>query len=212
MDTAVRKDDTFAFFVEFDYFEAKFFFNFSVRTVFFNEVFRSSETFNAVRESNYSTFVEHFDDSTFVDAIWSEDSFENIPWVFFELFVTEAEATVFFVDFENNNFDFRADLCEFRWVFDFFSPAKIRNVDKTVDTFFDFYEYTEVSEVAYASIVFCASSVFSIDVFPWISFKLFDTERHFAFVAVESKDNSFYVVAYFEEVVSCAEVLAPAHF
>jgi len=72
-----------------------------------------------------------------------------IPRIFFQLLVAEAQATVVLVDCENFNFDISTDLSEFARVFDLLSPREIADVDETVNAFFDFNEYAEVSEVAY---------------------------------------------------------------
>lgn len=84
-------------------------------------------------------------------------------------------------------------------------------MDKTVNALFDFNEYTEVGEVADFCCVAAADCIFLFDVLPGIVLKLFETEAHLALVAVESEDNSFDFVADLEEVLSAAEVLAPAH-
>ena len=48
-------------------------------------------------------------------------------------------------------------------------------MDQTVNTFFDFNKYTEVSEVTNFSHVARTYGIFSFDIFPWIWFQLFDT-------------------------------------
>ena len=58
------------------------------------------------------SLVEYFDNLAFVYRILCEDGLEVVPWVVFNLLVTEAETTVFFVDIEHLYFDFCANLCE----------------------------------------------------------------------------------------------------
>ena len=113
-DTAVRQDDTLSVLVEFDHLERQFLIELSLRTVFLNEVLRSCETFYTVRQSYYSALIQHFDDSTFVYRTYSEYSFEYIPRILFELLVTEAQTTVFLVDFQNHYIDVCTDLSELR--------------------------------------------------------------------------------------------------
>ncbi len=103
------------------------------------------------------------------------------------------------------------DLGELVRVFDLLGPAQVADVDQTVNAFFDLYKDTEVGEVAYLSPVAGANSVLGLYVCPRIVFELLDTQTHLALCAVESKDNGIYLVAYFQEVVSGTEVLAPAH-
>ena len=42
-----------------------------------------------------------------------EHALEDLPWVFFELLVTEAHATVLLVEFEHHHFDFVTHVAEF---------------------------------------------------------------------------------------------------
>ena len=137
---------------------------------------RSSKAFHTVRQADYCALVEHFSDSAFVYATYSEDRFKHIPWVFFKLLVTEAQATVFLVDFENHNVDFSTDLSKFAWVLNLLGPREVADVDKTVNTFFKFYKHTEVGEVANLSRVLAAHRILGFDSFPWIFLELLDTK------------------------------------
>src|SRR5574344_465841 len=94
----------------------------------------------------------------------------------------------------------------------FLSPRKVADMDQSVYTFFKFYEYTEVGEVAYFSCMLASDRIFNLDCFPWIFLQLFDTQRHLALFAVESQDNCFYLVAYMQEFLCRTKMLAPAHF
>ena len=146
-DTAMRKNDAFGIFVELDYLEVEFLINLSLSSVFLNEMFGSRETFYSVRQCDNRAFFEHFDNRSLMDRTYCKHGLEYVPGIFFELFVSEAETTIFFVDFENLNFDIGTDLSKLRGVFDFLCPRKVGDVDKTFYAFFDFYEYAEVGEV-----------------------------------------------------------------
>ena len=80
-------------------------------------------------------------------------------------------------------------------------------MDQAVNTFFDFYEYTEVSEVANFCSVLGTDRIFLFDSFPRISFQLLDTERHLTFFAVQSQNYSLYFVTYLHEVLCRTQVL-----
>ncbi len=162
------------------------------------DVFETVFTVGSIHEG---TIIE------MLDKTYSEYSFEYIPGVFFELLVTEAQATVFLVDFQNLYVDVGTNLSEFRRMLHLLGPRQVRDVDQTVNTFFDFYEYTEVSEVANLCSVLAAYGILSFDSFPRILLQLLDTQRHLAFVAVQSQDNSFYFVAHLHEVLSRTQVL-----
>ena len=211
-DAAVREDDALAVFVEFNHLEVELLVNLGGSAVFFNEVFGSCEALNTVGKSDNSTLVEHFDDCAFVNRANGEHCLEYIPGVFFELLVAEAETTVVLVDLKNFHFDFSTNLGEFAGVFDFLCPAEVADVDEAIDTFFNFNEYAEVSEVAHFCCVAAANGIAYFDIFPWVFLELLDAEAHLTLVAVECEDDCFDFVADFEEFLSAAEVLAPRHF
>ena len=126
--------------------------------------------------------------------------------------MSERQTTVVLVDFENNNFDFCAELSEFRRMLNLLGPAEVRDVDQAVNALLDFNKYTEVGEVANLGSVLRADGIAYFDIFPGILLKLLDAKRHLALVAVEGEDYGLYLVAYLHEVLSAAEVLAPRHF
>ena len=92
------------------------------------------------------------------------------------------------------------------------APRKVCDVDESVNTFLEFNEDTEVSEVANLSGVLAANRILNLDGLPWVFLKLLDAERHLALLAVESEDNCLYLVANVHEFLCAAEVLAPRHF
>ena len=70
-------------------------------------------------------------------------------------------------------------------MFDFFRPAQITDVNQTVNTFFNFNKYTKIGKVANCCFMFGTQTKFGFNIFPWISFQLFDTQRHFSFITVK---------------------------
>ena len=208
----MAQDDALAVFVELDNLEVELFVDLGLRAVFLDEVFGGSETFHAVGELNHSALVEELDDGAGMNGTNGEYGLEYVPGVLLKLLVAEREATVVLVDFENDNFDVGADLGEFRGVFHFLGPGEVGDVDQAVYALFDFNEYAEVGEVAHFGGVLRADGIFDFDVFPGILLELLDTEAHLALLAVEGENYGFNLVAYLHEVLSAAEVLAPAHF
>src|SRR3712207_8500313 len=73
-------------------------------------------------------------------------------------------------------------------------PREVADVDQAVNTFLELNKDTEVGKVANLSGVLAANGIFVLDSFPWIFLELLDTKAHLALVAVESQDNSFYLV------------------
>ena len=80
-------------------------------------------------------------------------------------------------------------------------PREVANVDKSVNTFFEFNENTEVSEVANFSSVLRFNRLFHFDSLPWIFLELLDAKRHLTLVAVKCKDDSFNLVTNLQEVL-----------
>ena len=83
---------------------------------------------------------------------------------------------------------------------------------KAIDAFFELNKNSEVGEVANFCGVLRTYRILSLNVLPGIVLELLDAKRHLALVAVEGEDGGFYLVAYFEEVLSRTKVLAPRHF
>ena len=137
-----------------------------------------------------------------MDRINGKDRFEYVPRILFQLFVTQAQSSVVLVDFKNYNIDLSTDLSEFCRMFYFLRPRQVRDVDQSVNSFFDLYEYTEVREVTHDSFMFRTNSIFLLDILPRVVFQLFDTQRHLSFVAIQGKNNSLYLVSHFHEVLS----------
>ncbi len=207
----MREDDALAVLVELDNLEVEFLVHLGCGAIFLGEVLGSSEAFHTVGESYNGALVEHFHDGAFMHGTYSENGFEHVPGIFLELLVAKGETAVVLVDLENFHFDVGTDLGEFAGVFDFLCPGKVGDVDKTVHAFFDFHEHTEVGEVAHLGGVAAADGIFGFDVLPGIGLELLDAEAHLAVVAVEGEHNGFDFVAFLEEILSGAQVLAPAH-
>src|SRR3712207_592642 len=91
-------------------------------------------------------------------------------------------------------------------------PREVADVDQAVNTFLELNKDTEVGKVANLSGVLAANGIFVLDSFPWIFLELLDTKAHLALVAVESQDNSFYLVTNVHEFLCGTQVLAPRHF
>ncbi len=147
-----------------------------------------------------------------MDRTYSEDGFKYIPWIFFQLFVTKAQTTIFFVDIEYLNFYRSTDLSHFTRMFDLLCPGKVGDMDQSFYAIFNFDKGAEVGEVTYGSGVRAAHRIFLFNIFPWIGFELFDAERHFTFITIECQDNGFHLFVYRHKVLCTVQMLCPAHF
>ena len=81
-------------------------------------------------------------------------------------------------------------------------PREVRNVDKAVNTFLKLYKYSEVSEVTNLGCVLAANRILNVDSLPWILTQLLDAKAHLALLAVEGQDDSLYLVANIQELLS----------
>ena len=209
---AVRDDDAARILVEFDDLEGERFALDSLRTIGLDQVLRRSECFDTFGERDDSALLYEFADRTFVDRTYAVVSFEGVPGVLFKLLVAERETTVFLVDLEDDDLQRSTDFRELVGVLDLLRPREVGDVYKTIDTFFDLYEDTEVGEVADLSRVARADGEALVDVFPWIFLELLETEAHLTLFAVKREDDSFDYVADLQEFLSRADVLRPRHF
>ena len=70
-----------------------------------------------------------------------------LPWIWFKLFNAKREPFVFAVNFQNYGLDRITFGIFFRRVLDAFSPGKIRDVNETVNAFFNTDKYTEIGYI-----------------------------------------------------------------
>ena len=208
----MRKNNALCIFHELNHLEVEFFTELSLCAVFLHKVLGSSKAFATFVEGDNGTLVHHFGNLTGVNASGCVEGFVGIPWIVFELLVTERETTVFLVNFKHHHFNFSALLGEFRRMLHFLGPREVGDVDESVYAFFQFHKDTEVGEVAHLGSVFASNGIFCFDCFPRIFLELLDAERHLALVAVECEDNGFHFIANVHELLSRTQVLAPRHF
>ena len=135
---------------------------------------RSSEALNTLVERNNGALLKHLSNLALVNTAYSVNSLEYIPRIIFQLLVAEAQTTVLLVDIENYNVDACTYLSELRRMLNLLGPRKVADVDKTVNTFLKLYEYTEVGEVSYLSIVLASYRILHFDCLPWIFLQLLD--------------------------------------
>src|ERR1700694_2886608 len=91
-------------------------------------------------------------------------------------------------------------------------PGEIRDVDETVDAFFDFDEHTEVGELADAALDHRADAVASGDGGPRVGLELFDSERDAAILRLHIQHHGFHLIADFDDLARVLHPPAPGHF
>ena len=134
----VGNDDFLVFLGELDNLEVKGLTLAGFALVLFLKMTHGSETFNTVGKSNSGTLVVDVGDSALLDAANGKERFVNIPRILLELLVTEAETTVFGIDFENNNLNGVTNLGELGRMLNLLAPAQVADMDEAVNTFFKF--------------------------------------------------------------------------
>ena len=115
--------------------------------------------------------------------------------------MTKTQTTVLFVYFEYDYVDVSTDGSELRRMFNLLGPREVADMDKSVYAFFQFYEDTEVGEVANLSGMLASNRIFHLDGFPWIFFELLNAEAHLALFAIKRQDNSFYLITNVHELL-----------
>ena len=207
----MAEDDTLALLVELNNLEGKLLALLSLAAIFLDEVLGSGKAFHTILQLDYGALVHHLYDGTLVDRVLLEHSLKYIPGVLFQLLVSERETTVLLVNLQHDNIDGGTNLSELAGVLNLLGPAQVADMNQAVNTFLNLCKYTEVGEVAYLGGVLAAHRILLLDVLPGIFLQLLDAERHLALLAVESEDDSLYLVTYLHEVLSAAQVLAPRH-
>lgn len=101
---------------------------------------------------------------------------ELFPWVDLALLHAEADAAAFFVDFENHDFDFIAELNNLARVDVLVGPVHFGNVDEAFDSGFDFNEGTVVGDVGDLAEEAGALRVAAGDSDPWVFTELLQAE------------------------------------
>lgn len=113
---------------------------------------------------------------------------ELFPRVDLALLHAEADAAAFFVDFENHDFDFIAELNNLAWIDVLVGPIHFGNVDEAFDSGLDFNEGTVVGNVGDLAEEAGALRVAASDADPWILTELLQTEGDAVLFLIELKN------------------------
>ena len=208
---AMAENDTASHLIELKHLEGKLLVELSLGLVLLNKVFRSGEALDAVLQLDYVTLVVLLDNGTLVDGANGEDGLEYIPGILLGLLVTKAEAAALLVNLQHYYLDVSTDLGNLGRMLNLLGPGEVRDVDEAVNTLLQLYKHAEVGKVANPCSMLAAHGIALLDILPRIVLKLLDAKRHLALCAIEVEHYSLHLVTYLEEVLSRAEVSAPAH-
>ena len=115
---------------------------------------------------------------------------ELLPDIRLQLFDSEREPMVVGVDIQNHGFHPLALLQHFGRMFDA-ARRDVGNVNKTIDSFFDFDKRAEIRQISHAAGDHGADRVSLCQRAPGIGLRLLETERDAAIVHVDIEDDGF---------------------
>jgi hypothetical protein len=117
----------------------------------------------------------------------------SLPWVGLKLFYAKREPFVFPVNFLDHGLDGITFGIFLSRVFDTFRPGKVRDMDKSVNTFFNADKDTEISDILYLAFDDGAHRIVFTDQVPGIGVQLFHAQGNtlcFCFY-IEDHDLNF---------------------
>src|SRR5699024_2674348 len=124
---------------------------------------------------------------------------ELLPRVSFALFQTQGDTTTFFVDIQNHNFHYIANVNNFGRVDVFVGPIHFGNVYQAFNAFFDFNEAAVVGQVGHATSQFGTFRITFSDSYPRIFAQLFQAQRYTGTFAVELQHFNSDFVAHVDD-------------
>src|SRR5436189_2820210 len=97
-----------------------------------------------------------------------------IPWIFFELFMSELEFAVLFINSHNDDVNVLTHFRVLTWVIETFEPAQVADMDHTTDARSQFNKHTIVGNVLHKTAMLASFRETGFDITPRISRKLLD--------------------------------------
>src|SRR6218665_1306441 len=171
-----------------------------------------SKTFEAIRQLYHSAFIIFLHYSSFMNRTDGKGIFQAVPWIFFNLLVTQLQFASFFINAQDDYIYFVAYLSVFVRVIEAFQPAKVADVNHTANTGSQFYKHTIRSDVFNYTFVLAAFGEAGFNGAPWVFCQLFDRKTHFAGFFIECYYFGFVFIAQFKELFSIDRSVSPCNF
>jgi len=111
------------------------------------------------------------------------------PGIHGELFQTQGDALVGFVDFQHHRFDVLALLEHFGRVIDLAGPGDVGHMNHAIQAIFQFDEGAVAGEVADLALNPGVLRIFLRRLVPRIGFELADAERDLLFFAIDTQND-----------------------
>ena len=171
------------------------------------------ETFEVVLESDEDTEVGDLGDFATDELprlvlLWDA----GIPWIVVELFHPQGDTATGLVDAKDAALDLLALLEHFAGVTDLACPGHIRDVQQSIDTFFELDERTVVGQVANLASDFCVLGVALEDIVPRVGLGLLDTQRELLALGIDTEDSDVDLVADLDHFARVVDPPGPGHF
>src|SRR5690349_18497709 len=127
-----------------------------------------SKPLQTIRKLNYCAFIVAFDHQSFMHTADRKSILQCIPWIFFELFVSQLELAIVFVNTHDHYINIASNFGVFAWVIETFQPAQVADMDHAADPWCQFNKHTVISDVLHQSRMTAAFCEFCFDIVPWI--------------------------------------------
>src|SRR6266571_3264682 len=132
------------------------------------------------------------------------------PRVLGELFDSDRDALVGFVDFQHDGFDLLALFQHFGGMVDLARPGDVRDVDHTIQAFLQFDERAIAGEIADAAFDAGSGRIFLEGLVPWVGLELADAEGNLLLFTVDAQHDGLDLLIGLENFRRMADP-APAH-
>ena len=117
--------------------------------------------------------------------------FHFLPWIGLSLFHTERKLLPTFVDCQNDNINFVANLDHFVRVVDSFGPGHFTNVNQTFDSSFELHKSTVAHNVDNFTFNLGINRISLFNTFPRIGRLLFHSQRDLFFLVIDLENHHF---------------------
>ncbi len=185
---------------------------FDFRHMVFADLRDVDQPIDVARKRNECAEVSDFCNGSSDEVADFEGVFDRFPRVFFDLFDTQADALVAFVDVDDHRLDFVSFFEDFARVVDLAGPAQVGDMNHAVDAFFEFDERTIGGHVTDLAFDLFADDVALFDLVPRIGFELADAQGDFEFVLVDSEHESFDFLPEAENIGRTRNAFCPREF
>src|SRR5258705_3210742 len=137
-------------------------------SVFLCQMTVRGKTFQSIRQLYNSALIITAAHCSFMDGPDSKRILQCIPGIFLELFMSQLQLAVIFIDTHNDNINMRTNLRILAWMIKALQPAQVTDMDHTADTRRQFNKYTIIGNILYQACMTAAFSKFHFNIIPWI--------------------------------------------